>query len=158
MNNARKFFAIAAVLVMGSGICFAQSSTITTRASEGSTAPYTEGTVWQITMIRTRPGMTDDYLKHLAKTFKASLEEEKKQGFIVSYKVLSGDASTASDYNIMTMIEYKNMAALDNLRAKTDPIGQKIIGDEDQQRQTAMKRAELREIFGSKLMREIMLK
>ena len=50
------------------------------------------------------------------------------------------------------------MAALDGLRAKTDPIAQKIIGGEDQQRQLAMKRTELREIMGSKLMREITLK
>jgi hypothetical protein len=158
MNTARKFIAVAAALVTGSGLCFAQSSTTTTTTFESSTAPYTEGTVWQITMVRTKPGMTDDYLKGLAKSLKVSLEEGKKQGFIVSYKVLLGDASTPSDYNIMNMVEYKNMAALDNLRAKTDPIAQKVIGGEDQQREAAMKRAELREILGGKLMREITLK
>ena len=156
MNTARKFIAIAAALVSGSGLCFAQSSTTTT--VESSTAPYTEGTVWQITMIRTKPGMTDDYLKGLAKSLKTSLEEGKKQGFIVSYKILLGEASTPSDYNIITMVEHKNMAALDGLRAKTDPIAQKVIGGEDQQREAAMKRAEVREILGSKLMREITLK
>ena len=77
---------------------------------------------------------------------------------LVSYKVLLGEASTPSDYNIINMVEYKNMAALDGLRAKTDPIAQKIIGGEDQQREAAMKRAELREILGGKLMREITLK
>ena len=58
----------------------------------------------------------------------------------------------------MTMVEHKNMAALDGLRDKTDPIARKMIGGEDQQRDAAMKRAELREILGSKLMREITLK
>ena len=158
MNTARKFIAIAAALLTGSGLCFAQSSTTTTTTVESSTAPYTEGTVWQITMIRTKPGMTDDYLKGLAKSLKATLEEGKKQGFIVSYKILLGEASTPSDYNIITMVEHKNMAALDGLRAKTDPIAQKVIGGEDQQREAAMKRVELREILGSKLMREITLK
>jgi hypothetical protein len=158
MNTARKFIAIAAALVSGSGLCFAQSSTTTTTTVESSTAPYTEGTVWQITMVRTKPGMGDDYLKGLAKNLKAIFEEEKKQGLVVSYKILLGDASTPSDFNIINMVEYKNMAALDGLRAKTDPIGQKIAGGEDQQREAAMKRAELREIVGSKLMREITLK
>lgn len=139
--------ASAALFTAWAGLCSAQSD-----------APYTEGTVWQITMIRTKPGMTDDYLKGLAKSLKASLEEGKKQGFIVSYKVLLGEASTPSDYNIMTMVEHKNMAALDGLRAKTDPIAQKMIGGEDQQREAAMKRAEVREILGGKLMREITLK
>jgi hypothetical protein len=157
MNTARQFIAAAAALVAGSGLSFAQSTTTTTTA-EGSTAPYTEGTVWQLTMIKTKPGMTDDYLKGLSKSLKASLEEGKKQGFIVSYKILLGEASSPHDYNVMTMVEYKNMAALDNLRAKTDPIAQKTIGGEDQQREAAVKRAEIREIFGSKLMREITLK
>jgi hypothetical protein len=157
MNTARQFIAVAAALVTGSGLSFAQSTTTTT-AAEGSTAPYTEGSVWQLTMIKTKPGMTDDYLKGLSKSLKASLEEGKKQGFIVSYKILLGEASSPHDYNVMTMVEYKNMATLDNLRAKTDPIAQKTIGGEDQQREAAMKRAEIREIFGSKLMREITLK
>jgi hypothetical protein len=157
MNTARKFIAVAAALVAGSGLSFAQSTTTTT-AAEGSTAPYTEGSVWQLTMIKTKPGMTDDYLKGLSKSLKTSLEEGKKQGFIVSYKILLGEASSPHDYNVMTMVEYKNMATLDNLRAKTDPIAQKTIGGEDQQREAAMKRAEIREIFGNKLMREITLK
>ena len=157
MNTARQFIAVAAAFVAGSSLSFAQSTTTTTTA-EGSTAPYTEGSVWQLTMIKTKPGMTDDYLKGLSKSLKASLEEGKKQGFIVSYKILMGEASSPHDYNMMTMVEYKNMAALDNLRAKTDPIAQKIIGGEDQQREAAVKRAEIREIFGSKLMREITLK
>jgi hypothetical protein len=69
-----------------------------------------------------------------------------------------GDASTPNDFNIINMVEYKNMAALDNLREKTDPIAAKIIGGEQQLREGAVKRAELREIIGNKTMREITLK
>ena len=50
------------------------------------------------------------------------------------------------------------MAAFDNSREKFDPIARKIEGTPDQQRQTATKRVEIREILGSKLMREITLK
>ena len=56
------------------------------------------------------------------------------------------------------MIEYPNMAALDGLRDKTDAIGAKLVGTEDQQRQLAVKRLEIREIIGDKLMREVTLK
>jgi hypothetical protein len=159
MNIIRKLIVGAAVLVTSGGLCLAQGSGAATGTSSGSsTAPYTEGSVWQITMVHVKPGMDDDYLKGLAKNLKASLEEEKKQGLVVSYKILRGDASTPGDYNIMNMVEYKNMAALDNLREKIDPIATKIIGSEQQMREGAMKRAELREIVGSKLMREITLK
>lgn len=86
------------------------------------------------------------------------MEEQKKLNMVVSYKILLGDASTADDYNLLLMVEYKNMAAFDGLRDKVDPITQKITGGEDQQRQASVKRAEIREILGSKTMREITLK
>jgi hypothetical protein len=123
-----------------------------------SDAPYIEGPVWDITMVKTKYGMTDDYLKAIAKTFKGASEEAKKEGLIVDYKILLGAASSAQDYNILLMTAYKNMAALDNAREKFDPIGRKLEGAPDQQRDAAVKRGEFREILGDKLMREITLK
>ncbi len=139
--------ATAALFVAWSGLCSAQSD-----------APYTEGPVWQITMVKTKYGMTDDYLKGLAKTFKGTLEEAKKQNLILDYKILIGGAANPQDFDILLMTSSKNMAALDNAREKFDPIAQKIEGNLDQQRATATKRLEIREIFGGKLMREITLK
>lgn len=140
-------------------ICSAQNSAsaAVTTASQ-STAPYTEGAVWQITMVKTKPGMGDDYLKALAKIFKTTNDEAKKQGVITDYKILMGDASTPQDYDILLMIQYPNMAALDGLRDKTDPIAGKLIGSDDQQRQMAVKRLEIRDIMGDKTMREVTLK
>jgi hypothetical protein len=123
-----------------------------------SDAPYTEGPVWTITMVKTKPGMADDYLKNLAQAYKATNEEAKKQGIIMDYKILLGADSTPQDFDILLMQEFKNMAAFDGLREKTDPIARKLIGSEDVQRQGAVKRMEIREIMGNKLMREITLK
>ena len=109
-------------------------------------------------MVKTKPGMSDDYLKALARIFKATNDEQKNQGIITDYKILVGGAATQQDYDILLMVEYPNMAALDNLRDKTDPIDAKMVGSEDQQRQLAVKRMEIREIMGDKLMREITLK
>jgi hypothetical protein len=137
----------SAFIIAWSGRTFAQSD-----------APYTEGPVWQITLVKSKYGMTDDYLKGLAKTFKGSLEEAKKQGLVMDYKILLGDSSTPHDFDILLMTESKNMAALDNAREKFDPIARKVGGSPDQQRDTAVKRVELREILGNKTMREITLK
>ena len=62
-------------------------------------------------MVKTKAGMTDEYLKELAKTLKASLEEQKKQNLVVDYKILLGNAATPQDFNILIMVESKNMAA-----------------------------------------------
>ena len=123
-----------------------------------SDAPYAEGPVWTITMVKTKPGMADDYLKNLAQIYKATNDEAKKQGIIMDYKILLGADSTPQDFDILLMQEFKNMAAFDGLRDKTDPIARKLIGSEDVQRQGAVKRMEIREIMGNKLMREITLK
>jgi hypothetical protein len=152
---------IIAAAASAVSVCSAQSSasaaTATTSATQ-STAPHTEGGVWQITMVKTKPGMSDDYLKALAKIFKSTNDEAKRQGIITDYKILVGDASTQQDYDVLLMIEYPNMAALDGLREKTDPIGAKLVGTDDQQRQLAVKRLEIRDIMGDKTMREITLK
>src|SRR5947207_9385619 len=164
MKFTKQFSAAVLIAVVGTGavsVCSAQrspSAATTTTSATQSTAPYTEGGVWQITMVKTKPGMSDDYLKALAKIFKSTNDEAKRQGIITDYKILVGDAATQQDYDILLMIEYPNMAALDGLREKTDPIGAKMVGTEDQQRQRAVKRLEIREIMGGKTMREITLK
>jgi L-rhamnose mutarotase len=139
--------ACAALAVIGAGLVRAQSD-----------APYTEGPVWGITMVKTKPGMSDDYLKTLAKIYKSTNDEMKKQGLIMDYKVFLGNDSNPQDFDILLMVEYKNMAAFDGLREKADPIADKILGNEDAQRQGAIKRMEIREIMGNKLMREVTLK
>jgi hypothetical protein len=109
-------------------------------------------------MVRTKAGMSDDYLKNLAQAYKSTNDEAKKQGIIMDYKILLGDAAKADDFDILLMVQYKNMAALDGLREKTDPIAAKLIGGEDQLRQGSIKRMEIRDILGTKTMREVTLK
>jgi hypothetical protein len=138
--------------------CIAVFAAFSGLSQAQSDAPYTEGSVWQITMVKTKPGMSDDYLKGIAQSFKGTLDEAKKQNLVMDYKVLIGNASTPQDYDILLMVESKNMAAFDNAREKFDPIARKVTGSLDQQRAMATKRLEIREIMGNKLMREVTLK
>jgi hypothetical protein len=136
----------------------ALSLSIVSVCSAQSDAPYTEGPVWNISLIKAKPGMVDEYLKGLAKTLRGTLEEAKKQNLILDYKILLGNAATPQDFDILVMVESKNMAAQDNVREKFDPITRKVVGTTDQQQAMAVKRLDIREIMGVKLMREITLK
>ena len=147
MNKSLILITAVVLSTAFAGLCSAQSD-----------APYTEGSVWEITMVKTKFGVGDEYLKGLAKTFTGALDEAKKQNLILDYKILLGEAATPQDFNILLMVESKNMAALDNAREKFDPIARKVEGTPDQQRATAVKRLDIREILGNKLMREITLK
>jgi hypothetical protein len=146
-----------------SGLCLAQISpttaaTTTTKPTGGSTAPYNEGSVWTLTMIKTKTGLDDDYFRQITGTVKPVYDEEKKEHIILDYKILTGDPHNRDEANIIIMVEYANMAALDGLRAKMDPFVEKVMGNEDQRRATAVKRLDIREILGTRTMREITLK
>ena len=123
-------------------VSVAVSTAFTALCRAQSDAPYTEGPVWTITMVKAKAGMADEYLKGLAKTFTGALDEAKKQNLIMDYKILLGPAATPQDFDILLMVESKNMAALDGFREKADPIARKIEGTPDQQRTTQTKRLE----------------
>jgi hypothetical protein len=109
-------------------------------------------------MIKTKTGLSDEYFKQITGTVKPVYDEAKKQKIILDYKILDGEASDAHDFNILILVEYPNMAALDGLRDKMDPLISKAMGSEDQRKDMAVKRLDIREILGTKTMREIMLK
>ena len=157
-----RILAIIALTCGLSGFCLAQSSatpaSTTAKAAGGSSAPYNEGSVWTLSMIKTKTGLADEYIKQITGTVKPVYDEEKKQKTILDYKILMGDASNPHDFNILILVEYPNWAAFDTLREKMDPILAKVMGSEEQRTQMAVKRLDVREILGTKTMREITLK
>ena len=120
--------------------------------------PYTEGSVWNVTMIRVKPGMLDVYMREVLPLRKKINEEAKKQGLVVSDHVFTGNSTGRDDWDVMFMTEYKNWAAFDGITAKFDVIAAKIVGPEDKQVQLMTKRTETREIIGNKTMQELIIK
>jgi hypothetical protein len=120
---------------------------------------YTEGPIWRVQLIRVKPTQMDAYLTSLRQSTKPLIEEQKKQGMIVDYKVfLKETKNTPEDWDICVAIEYKNHAAMDGLAAKGEAIRDKILGGKAQGQQLGEKRAEIREIVSSELLQEIFLK
>jgi hypothetical protein len=72
--------------------------------------------------------------------------------------VVAAQATNPADWTTLVMVEYKNMAALDGLREKMDPIAKQTIGSEEQRRTLALKRNDIREVIGTKLGRELILR
>ena len=124
----------------------------------GQDKPYTEGSVWFITMIRVKPGMHDVYMRDVLPLRKKINEEATKQGLILSDHVFSGSASGKDDFDVMFMTEYKNWAALDGISAKYEAIESRVVGAQEKQVQLMTKRAEVRQILGEKAMQELIIK
>lgn len=122
---------------------------------------YSEGSVWNLTFVKLKANVGDDYLKGLSKTWKASMDALVRQKLIKSYKILMGEASNPQDFDLILMTEAENFASYDpnpERDAKRDDVEKKIreaLGEEFQK--TVSSYSTLREITGRKTMREIFL-
>src|ERR1700688_478030 len=120
---------------------------------------YSDGPIWRVSLIRVKPTHMDDYLASMRQSSKPLLEEQKRQGVIVDYKLfLKETKNSPEDWDICLAVEYKNHAAMDGLSAKGEAVRDKILGGKAQGQQLAEKRAEIREVISSELLQEIFLK
>ena len=119
--------------------------------------PFHNGSVWNIAFIRMKPGMETAYLDYLAGPWKANQEAAKKEGLILSYKVITTEGHNPNDWNVMLMTEYKDLATMEANEEKGDALAQKVVGPDEKQRQGYKDRLEIREVMGDRLAREIRL-
>ena len=119
MNMAQKIAMLG--LVAGAGL--AAGLVAQPPGSMGApTRPYHNGTVWDVAFIRIKPGMDTAYMTYLAGQWKAEHEALKKEGLILSYKVISCEAHGPSDFNLMLMTEFKDLATLRTMTAARAPL------------------------------------
>jgi len=120
---------------------------------------YSEGPVWRVSLIRVKPTAMDAYLTSLRQSSKPILDQQKKDGTIMDYKVfLKETKNSPEDWDLCLAIEYKNHAAMDGLVAKGEMLRDKILGGKQPAQQLADKRQEIREVVSSELLQEIILK
>jgi hypothetical protein len=127
-------------------------------AALGADRAYTEGAVVTVGSVRTEPGMFDEYMKYLAGPYKQFMEEQKKAGIILDYGVFQATPRSPHDPDLYLTVTYKNMAALDGLDARTDPISEKIFGSLEQSNAATATRGKLRTLVGGETIRELVLK
>lgn len=120
--------------------------------------PYTDGPVLDITRVRTKPGMFDEYVKFLAGPWKQIMEEQKKAGLLLDYYIYSATPRSPNDPDMYIVSVYKNWAAFDGYREKDDPIEKKVWGSLDASNKAYMDRDKMREILGDEFIQEVKLK
>jgi len=140
---------------LGAFVCLISIMAVNAIAAD---RPYTEGSVLNVVSVRTEPGMFEEYMKYLSGPYKQTMEEQKKAGIILDYAIYAADPRGPHDPDLYLITVYKNMAALDDLNAKTDPIAEKIVGTLDQQSSANVARGKLRTILGNEYVRQLTLK
>jgi L-rhamnose mutarotase len=120
---------------------------------------YTEGSVTQVSSIKVADGQFENYLAYLQKNWKAVMEEAKKAGYVVDYHVYSAQAHNPQEPDLFLVVTYPNMAMLDGMQAKMAPIMKKVTNQTVKEADEASgKRVVMRELMGSELLRELVLK
>lgn len=131
-------------------------STSVTRAQEDHA--YTQGPVTIVSFVRTEPGMFEEYLRYLSNTYKKLMETQKKQGIVTDYAVYQTLPRDPHDADLILTVTYKNMAALDGLQERTDPLIKETFGSLPKAASASADRDKLRKQLGSQLVRQLILK
>lgn len=130
---------------------------VSTGVSAQNKRAYHNGSVWELEFIRMNAGMETTYLAYIADEWKREREVMKKEGQILSYKVMQTEAHDSTDYNLILMTEYKDLASLGASQEKEDVVNEQVVGSVEKQRQGYRDRQEIRRILGSRIAREIVL-
>jgi hypothetical protein len=118
---------------------------------------YADGPVTDVAYIRVEYGRFEDYIDWLNSTWKPTMEATKKAGIIIDYKIFSAIPKSLDQPNIIRMITYKNMAALDR-GVEEEDVAKKVIGSTEVQNEARVGRNEYRKLLGSELIRELVLR
>ena len=119
--------------------------------------PFHNGPVWAVSLIRVKAGMDTAYMNYVANEWKKEQEALKTEGISLGYKVLATEPHSSQDWNLMLMTEYKNLATLEASEQKADALAQRVVGSDEKQIQGYKERADIREVMGTRLAREVIL-
>jgi hypothetical protein len=117
---------------------------------------FTEGGISRIIHVRITPGRATEFWADIRQNLKPLYEEYKKQGIITNY-AFSTKLTTdgPDDWSVVIRLDYQNLAALDGLAARTDPITLKFFGSREARTAVANRRVENATTVSSILVRHI---
>jgi len=119
---------------------------------------FTPGTVWGVTTIKIHSGMDQAYLEYLDTELKKESDISIKNGFMKSYKILRSQDDD-SGWNMLILREYDSFASLEKNVEKADEVLRQATGIDDQKgMQGYTDRSKIRDVMGTKFMREVILK
>ena len=119
--------------------------------------PYHNGSVWVVGVISMKPGMDGAYKNYIATDWKKEQEALKKDGQIISYMVIQTESHSATDWNMLLLTEYKDLATYEANLGKADNLAQTVIGNDEKQMQGYRDRLLIREVLGNRIARQIIL-
>jgi hypothetical protein len=116
---------------------------------------YNYGTVTQVTEIEVKPGQLNAYMQDLATGWRASMEEGKRAGAILSYSIEQPLDPRPGEANLVLVVVFKNLAAYDRPLADAEKSAATQYGSLDKAHDMAMHRESMRKILGTEVYRQL---
>ena len=120
---------------------------------------WQEGPVTNVTAVKVVDGQFENYMDYLDKNWKVVMEEAKKAGYVTEYHVYGATPHNPQEADLYLVVTYPNMAMLDGMDKKMEPIQMKVTKLNPRQADEASgKRVVMRTILGEELLRELRFK
>jgi hypothetical protein len=116
---------------------------------------YDSGTVTQVTEIEVKPGQFNAYMHDLATGWRASMEEGKRAGAILSYSIEQPLDPRPGEANLVLVVVFKNLAAYDRPLADAEKSAAAQYGSLDKAHDMSMQRETWRKILGTEIYRQL---
>ena len=146
--ETKRLFSVGAIMAVMFGSAYSQTSE----------RVWEEGGIWSVSYVETKPGHFDDYIENLSQVWRRYLEEQKKDGSVLSYKILNVSFTRDNEPDLMLLVEYPNWAAFDRGQEYFEQLATRIQGSLEQAHLASISREDLRELRGSKVAREILFR
>lgn len=147
MQNLLRLLAVSAALMI--------AAPALSRDDNPNERVYEQGSVWTVSYVRTNPGKFNAYIKDLSLVWRAFLEDSKKDGGVLSYKILSSFFTRDDEPDLILLVEFKDMATFDRSAEYFEAQAKKILGSLDDTRSANINREELRTLRGTMVTREL---
>ena len=129
-------------------------------AQEGETYE-TQEPVYNVTLIRVHPNMSDVYLNNLKRTWVTGVKAAMEEGLTIDYKIYQTVNGGDQGYNLLLVTAHPNMASFDasaELREKAQRISAKVeqmISEQENDEIVEKVYPNIRDILSDRWMREI---
>lgn len=118
---------------------------------------FSPGSTWTVTMVKVAAGMDQAYMEYLSTQFKKAEDAQVKAGVQKSYKVLR-TVENAGDWNLLILREYNSLAAYEAEEERRDTVRRQSEGSDQDAMKGYEDRSRIRELVGTKIAREVILK
>lgn len=116
--------------------------------------------VWNVTMVKVKPGKIDEYLLGLRQTWVPSCEEQKKVGLVLDCSIMVSTTASNPQFNVMLVIKSPNAAVGDPNAALYEKVTAALRARmaKDAQEKLVSSYEEIRTFEGEQDFREILFK